>query len=121
MPRTPCRLAGLLCLLALPGPAAEADEAAARNAFRAAVRKFQDPAVSRPALLAEFQAITRRFPANPFPGHLRRFVVQLKIMVAEDRAHAAHAPARPPAWWTREERIAELIYQLRDQNGRGED
>ena len=80
---------------------------------------FGDPAVTRAELLRRFGAIIARFPASEyvkgtqkFGPSARDYAWLLKQMVAEDGKHAA-----PSATATDETRVAELIFQLRDQNG----
>jgi HEAT repeat protein len=81
-----------------------------------AVEAFGDLAVSRKELLARFERIVRHFPENPHWQRAKETAELLKKMIAEDEAYArkTHKPAKE---MTKEERIAELIFRLRDQNG----
>jgi hypothetical protein len=98
-----------------------------------AVQSCADPTVGRPDLLARFESILRHFPA-PEPGPesdaagaiwavgvhglmAREAVEVLRLMIAEDEEHARR-PAVPFAELSRDEQIAELIFLLRDQQGR---
>lgn len=76
-----------------------------------------DPAVSRSELLKRFRDLARRFPDSSHAARARETAEILERMVHEDEEHAR----RPPKAWddmTLEEQVAELIFQLRDQNGR---
>ncbi len=94
---------------------------------------FQDPKVTRAELLARFEKFIRDYPGpkprtpwgmpETYVGHqatARWYSAILKKMVAEDRERA-RKPPKPESQMTREERIAELIYRLRDQHGRPAD
>ncbi len=82
----------------------------------AAVLHFGQPKTSRPELLERFRKITERFPNSPHAERAHETAELLKSMVKEDEAHKA-AQRKAPAEMTTEERVAELIFQLRDQNG----
>jgi len=70
----------------------------------------------RKDLLAAFKDLAADFPESPHAERVANTVRILERMVAQDDAHAA-APAR--AWDTlsKDEQVAELVFQLRDQNG----
>jgi hypothetical protein len=72
--------------------------------------------MSRPQLLAQFERIVRDFPASEHRERATGFIEMLRKMISEDEAHAR--AARPLAEMSEKEKIAELIFQLRDQNGR---
>src|SRR5262245_29931587 len=121
MVKTRYLLAGLvLGVVALPGSGgdrqrqAELEQAAGRDLYLV-LGKCQDPQVSRRQLLAFVQAVADKYP-NAGP-RARQVVATLEAMLAEDKGHAARAPARPLAWLTTRERVAELIYRLREQTG----
>jgi hypothetical protein len=78
---------------------------------------FSDPTVSRQALLDHLIEIMKRFPESPYIDRARETANLLTMMIAEERDHAAIKPD-DPAWDKLEakEQIAELIFQLRDQN-----
>jgi hypothetical protein len=80
-----------------------------------AVTNFENLSVSRPQLLAQFQAIVTNFPGGKYEQTAKYAVGMLTRMIAEDEAHAKTAPAdlsRLPV----AERVRELIFQLRDQH-----
>jgi len=78
---------------------------------------FSDPNVSRQALLDHLIAIRKRFPECPYIDRARETANLLTLMIVEDRNHTTVKPG-DPAWEKLEakEQIAELIFQLRDQN-----
>jgi hypothetical protein len=81
-----------------------------------AVVNFEDPSISRPELLQQFEAILRNYPDTEHRERARATAEILKRMIAEDRAHAKQEPVdlvQLPV----EERVRELIFRLRDQNG----
>jgi hypothetical protein len=77
---------------------------------------FGDPDTPRKELLAQFAWLGKNFPKTPHAQRIREAVALLEKMVGEDEAHV-RKPARPRAQWTKEELVADLIFQLRDQNG----
>ena len=77
---------------------------------------FHDPKIPRPQLLAMFRDIAKKFPDSGLEDEVKETVAILESMVAEDEQHAKH-PATAPQKMTKQEQIAELIFQLRDQNG----
>jgi hypothetical protein len=84
--------------------------------FEAALRKFGDPKVSRPQLLAKMEAIARKHPHSPSTAKVRKAIAILKKMVKEDEAHARKRVGSL-ANLSKKEQIAEWIFQLREQNG----
>ncbi|MBN2498187.1 MAG: hypothetical protein JXR96_26590 [Deltaproteobacteria bacterium] len=78
-----------------------------------AVEAFGDPRVGREALLARFEAIGAHYPACEHVERAAKTAAALRRMIAEDEAHRAQPLESLP----QEEKIAELVFQLRDQNG----
>jgi hypothetical protein len=97
-----------------------------------AVKQFGDPAVTRKELLVEFEAIQQHYPEGEAPkdqednrfgwgvgkhaSMTRQYVALLKQMIEEDGSRPV-MPLKPENEMTTKERVAELIFQLRDQNG----
>ena len=97
-----------------------------------AIASFACPEVSRRELLGRFEDILAKFPVPPerpsagneqfgwVPGghvpHAQMATALLRRMIAEDEEHARSE--RPFEELSRTERIAELLFQLREQNGR---
>lgn len=80
------------------------------------VLNFEDPSISRPELLAPFQAIVKNYPDSEYHLNAQDTVQILTRMIAED---ATHQPIATTNFLTLpvEDQVNELIYQLRDQNG----
>jgi hypothetical protein len=106
-----------LCSLAAGAPSPQnPQEDPTYSAMWRAVLDFGKTSVSRPQLLAEFQAVLTNYPNSQYEQRARQTVEILTRMIAEDEAHAKAAPAnlgRLPV----EDRVHELIFQLREQNG----
>ena len=81
------------------------------------VLAFGDPDVPRPELLERFQRLVEKYPNSRHAARAKETVKILTQMVDEDEEHAKQ-PAKPFEEMTTEQRVAELIYQLRDQNGK---
>ena len=81
-----------------------------------AVVAFGDPDVSRRELLHRFRRITTHFPQSRYAERAGHGADILSRMVKEDELHAA-VKQKPLDQMTIQERVAELIVQLRDQNG----
>jgi hypothetical protein len=79
------------------------------------VKQFGDVKTSRGELLERFRSFALHFPNSEYVGQARDTADMLARMVAEDRVHAA--TSQPMAQMTPHDRIAELIFELRDQNG----
>jgi hypothetical protein len=108
------------------------DEIAAELMDRT-INAMSQPEVSRKDVLAQFEVIVKHYPQSDLhldekPGRpldwlgrhavpAKAAVAMLKGMVAEDEARA-RKPPKPDREMTKRERIAELIYRLRDQQGR---
>jgi hypothetical protein len=76
---------------------------------------FGDAGVSRPELLAQFERIVRDFPASEHRERAAGLAEMLRTMVAEDEAHTR--TAKPIEGMSVNEKVHELIFRLRDQNG----
>lgn len=77
-----------------------------------------DTAVSRPQLLEAFERIVKNFPDSEHVKQAKENAKLLRQMIGEDREHAENRKAgKPFAELSSKEQIAELIFQLRDQNG----
>ena len=72
----------------------------------------------RPELLKKFRWLQKQFPKSEYAGEVARKVAIYEQMVAEDERHAQERAAGLPfEQLSQSEQIAELIFQLRDQNG----
>ncbi|MEO5915626.1 MAG: hypothetical protein ABIS50_15435 [Luteolibacter sp.] len=74
------------------------------------------PLVPRAELLESFHRIVKNYPASPYHDRAIQTVALLERMVVEDQEHpliSDEALSKLPE----EQRIAEWIYRLRDQNG----
>jgi hypothetical protein len=80
-----------------------------------AVRDFGSPEISRRQLLETFTDIAKKFPETEHAVLARETVLLLGTMVKEDAGHPE--PKQPLAKLPVQERVAELIFSLRDQNG----
>ena len=81
-----------------------------------AVLDFGDPNISRAKLLQEFEVIVQKYPHSEDRDGAGKKIQALKRMIAEDEAHAKLSPeefSRLPE----QDRVRELIFRLRDQNG----
>lgn len=78
------------------------------------ILNFGDPSVSRSELLLQFEAIVRHYPHSEHVDRARKTAEILRRMIAEDQAHR---PPRELSELTTNDRVKELIFQLRDQNG----
>jgi hypothetical protein len=76
------------------------------------------PEVSRTELLDRFQRFVRDFPRSQYVSNATEAVTILSRMILEDKAHAELAQDRLPLdKLPVRDRVAELIFQLRDQHG----
>ena len=77
---------------------------------------FGDMSVSRPQLLAMFDAIATNYPDSEYHELAVQTAEMLQKMIAEDESHAkiatTHLEQLPVG-----ARVSELIFELRDQNG----
>lgn len=76
---------------------------------------FENPKIVRAELLRRAKDFVKNFPESEHAGRAKETAELLEKMVLEDEAHAK--AAAPLEKLTGEARIAELIFQLRDQNG----
>ena len=81
------------------------------------VLKHGDPKVSRTELLNDFQQFEKLFPSSTHLDRVRDTIRILQQMVQED-ANYAQRNQLDTAQMTTEERVADFIFQLRNQNGR---
>lgn len=98
-----------------PFPQLLADDIVHAMMWRA-VGGFGRPAVTRKELLDKFSWIAKHFPRSPHAERASQTAALLKKMVAEDEEHASRR-AKPAKVMSKRERIAELVFRLRDQNG----
>ncbi len=82
-----------------------------------AIEKFGDASVPRPQLLALFTGIASHFLESPDHDPAQAMAERLRRMITEDENHRAISPEELAKLPT-EKQVAELILQLRDQNGR---
>ena len=82
------------------------------------VEAFGKPAVSRQQLLDRFEKFIERFPEAEEIALARDTAIELRQLVQEDSQHARRV--KPFEQMTRQEQIAELVFQLRNQNGGAE-
>jgi hypothetical protein len=83
-----------------------------------AVLQFGDTTIPRDQLVEPFERIVKHFPESEHVEWAKETAVMLEQMIRDDREHAAkRRTGKPFAELTEEEKIAELIFQLRDQNG----
>jgi len=81
-----------------------------------AVLAFGAPKISRPKLLEKFEDIAKNFPESEHAERAQKTVDLLNKMIEEDKTHAAQQ-VPPLDELEGEALVAELIYQLRTQNG----
>jgi len=82
-----------------------------------AVLAFEDPKTSRKDLLNKFDDIVEKYPHCKHVPQARENILILRRMLLEDQAHALK-PAITLSKMTKDEQVSELIFQLREQNGR---
>lgn len=75
-----------------------------------------DPTVKRVELLRRFRVITTKFPHSPYTERAMATADLLEKMVKEDEEHALKVK-KSLDQMTTQERVAELIYQLRNLKG----
>jgi hypothetical protein len=96
---------------------AVADDIAHKEMWQA-VLDFEDPAISRAQLLERFERIVRNYPDSEHVARARETAALLRQMGKEDAEHAARRKAgKPFEQLSKTGQIADLIFQLRDQNG----
>jgi hypothetical protein len=77
---------------------------------------FGDTNISRAELLKQFQDIVSNYPGSQYYARAEDTVERLTKMIAEDKARAA-SPPKPLDQLSLDDRVRELIFRLRDQNG----
>lgn len=77
---------------------------------------FEDKSITRPLLLEQFKAFLRRYPGSKHEEIAKDTVKTLEQMTAEDQAHVPVEPFKLLSLPV-ENRVRELIFELRDQNG----
>ncbi|MGA3267428.1 MAG: hypothetical protein ABSE16_11465 [Verrucomicrobiota bacterium] len=105
----------------------QADETT--NSFRVSIEKnlaytmmwhavvcFGAPSISRPQLLAMFNSIVTNYPDSEYHERAVQTAEMLRKMIAKDEAHAKIAITNLDQLPV-EQRVQELIFRLRDQNG----
>jgi hypothetical protein len=90
------------------------EKSIAHKLMWAGVLNSGDPSVSRPELLRQFDTIVRDYPHSEHLDRARKTAEVLRRMIAEDRAHG---PVRQLSGLSTNDQVAELIFQLREQNG----
>lgn len=94
-----------------------ADELAHVERWRG-VLSFGDPTIGRPDLLKRFERLVKNFLKSSHHARAVETVALLKTMIKEDEDHAAsRKKGKPFEQLPRKEQVAELIFQLREQNG----
>src|SRR6185369_16364941 len=74
----------------------------------------------RPALLVKVEHHLRLYPQSKWAGQAKETAALLRQMIKEDQEHAARrARGKPFAQLSRQEQIAELIFELREAEGQG--
>jgi hypothetical protein len=81
------------------------------------ILKFEDLSVSRSELLNDLRTVARNYPHFKMTDREKAMPAILEKMIVEDAAVAARPPLDLKNL-SKEERIRELIFRLRDQNGR---
>ena len=81
-----------------------------------AVVVFGDPKISLEELLPKFEFIVETFPKTEYLERAQKTAAMLKQMIEEDKQHA-QKEIPPLEKLTGQQRVTELIYQLRTQNG----
>jgi hypothetical protein len=86
----------------------------ARNEMRKAVDAFGDTTITRTQLLKRFERIHKEFPASEYGQDAKAYADTLTKMIKEDAD--LDKAAMPFDRLSKEEQIAELIFQLRNQS-----
>lgn len=82
-----------------------------------AILNFEDPSIPRTRLLERFERIVNKFPESEHYKRALETAALLRQMIKEDVEHASRIASRPFERMSKQEQIAELIFQLRDQKG----
>jgi len=88
----------------------------AKSFMWSTVLDFRDPEVQRREILQSFLDIVKYYPQSKYSTRARKSAEILSRMIQEDEAHSRKT-TKSLEVMTPRERVAELIYQLRDQNG----
>lgn len=80
------------------------------------VADFGDPKVTRSELMSRFRRIVEHFPSSEYVERAKATAALLEKMIAEDEQHKKLKIVQEGKL-TKQEQIAEWIFQLRDQNG----
>jgi 3',5'-cyclic AMP phosphodiesterase CpdA len=88
----------------------------AYNRMWDAVVAFEKPTITRKDLLERFRYIAKHFPTSEYAARAKETADLLEQMIKEDDRHSRQA-VKPLNKLPTKERVAELIFQLRDQNG----
>lgn len=81
-----------------------------------AIIAFGDAAITRTELLKQLEQFEKNYPDNKHQERAKDSISLLQQMVKEDREHA-QKDRKPFEQLSKKEQAAELIFQLRDQNG----
>jgi hypothetical protein len=100
-----------------PGFRERIEKAIAHKLMWDAVVNFEDPSITRPELLRQFETILKNYPHTEHRERARITADVLRRMIAEGDAHARSGPI-DLARLSKDEQVRELIFRLRDQNGR---
>ena len=92
------------------------EKSIAHKLMWSAVVDFEDPSITRPELLKQFEVILQKYPHTEHRERAEATAEILKRMIAEDQAHAELGP-KDLAQLPVEGQVRELIFRLRDQNG----
>jgi hypothetical protein len=96
----------------------EAADEIAHNQMWELVETFGNPQVTRAELLERYRRFVRNYPDSKHQKAAKETAALLQQMVKEDAEHARRRQTgKPFDQLSQAEKIAELIFQLRDQNG----
>jgi hypothetical protein len=76
---------------------------------------FGDPTITRLQLFERFHRFAQHFPKNQYAGRAAETADLLQRMIREDKEHGPTTRSKPDL--PVRDRVTELIFQLRDQNG----
>ena len=92
-------------------------ESNATNAIWNAILAVGEPENSRETLLNKFKAVVEKFPGSPHVKTAKKYASILESMIREDREHKTLTDEQFQQL-TPDNQARELIFQIRDQNGR---
>jgi len=87
------------------------------NMMWRAITSLGDPSVSRAEVLKQLEAVPRNYPRSEHCERAEKTAKMLRRMIVEDEGHAK-AGSRNLNSMSDDDQVRELIYRLRDQNGR---